>query len=215
MEYKIYSHRYGHEIVTNNKKIEPIFNSFCNALKEITEQNIINLYQERKIKGNKDTSLSKVINALIKDKLTNLGWEKESYIFKNKAINKSTSDWRLDFVYPDIFSVEVAFNHASAMTVNLIKPVLASELNHVEKAYQTKFGIIVSVTNEMKIKGGFDKAIGTFEGFCAHTIPLMNQLTIPLIIIGIEAPKTFEIVHKKESKRKIGNILIYKTGEII
>ena len=77
---------------------------------------------------------------------------------------------------------------------------------HVEKAYQTKFGIIITATKELKEKGGFDSAIGTFEGYCNHLKVLMNQLTIPIVIIGLKAPKTFEIMHEQEGNRKIGYI---------
>jgi len=126
-----------------------------------------------------------------------LGWENESPIFKDSQVNASSKDWRLDFVSSPYFSVEVAFNHSSATTVNLMKPVLASELNHVEKKFQTKFGIIITVTKEMKVAGGFDNAIGTFEGYKEQCRPLMNQLTIPMIIIGIKQPENFHIVHKK------------------
>lgn len=215
MDFELYSHRYGKEIVENAPEFQKVFSQFTNVLKGITDNDLIELFQKRKDEGNKDKSLSKVINQLIKERLINLGWESESYIFKNGEVNHSTSDWRLDFVYPNLFSVEVAFNHASAVTVNLLKPILASELNHVEKAFQTKFGIIVAATMDMKRKGGFDGAIGTFEGFCIQTKPLMNQLTIPLIIIGLKAPTSFEIVHKKESSRVIGSILIKDTGELL
>lgn len=34
----------------------------------------------------------------------------------------------------------------------------------------------------------------------------MNQLTIPIVIIGLKAPKTFEIMHEQEGNRKIGYI---------
>jgi hypothetical protein len=36
--------------------------------------------------------------------------------------------------------------------------VLASELNHVEKAIQTRAGILICATYEMKSAGGFDGA---------------------------------------------------------
>ena len=73
----------------------------------------------------------------------------------------------LDFAKNSI-SVEVAFNHAEAIAHNIIKPVLASELNHVQKI-QTKLGIIVTATKyETK---GFDGAVGTFEQFIEYFKP--------------------------------------------
>lgn len=215
MDFELYSHRYGKEIVANAPEFQKVFNQFTDVLTEITDEDLIELFQKRKSDGIKDKSLSKVINYLIKQRLQRIGWKSECFIFKDGEVNHSTRDWRLDFVYPDLFSVEVAFNHSSAVTVNLLKPVLASELNHVEKAFQTKFGIIVAATRDMKSKGGFDSAIGTFEGFCLQTKPLMNQLTIPLIIIGLKAPISFEVVHKREGNRVIGSILINETGELL
>src|SRR5699024_8074967 len=168
----------------------------------ITDLDLINTFQ----KLNSGKSIARTINILIKNRLTDLGWENESPIFKDSQVNASSKDWRLDFVSSPYFSVEVAFNHSSATTVNLMKPVLASELNHVEKKFQTKFGIIITVTKEMKVAGGFDNAIGTFEGYKEQCRPLMNQLTIPMIIIGIKQPENFHIVHKKirSEERRVG-----------
>ena len=58
-------------------------------------------------------------------------------------------------------SVEVGFNHTGDVAHNLIKPVLASELNHVKKAITTKIAIIITATNDMKSAGGFDNANST------------------------------------------------------
>ncbi len=70
----------------------------------------------------------------------------------------------MDFAKEDI-SIEVAFKHSEAIAWNLIKPVLASELNHVPKAIQTKVGVIISATKTMKKAGGFDSAVGNYEKF--------------------------------------------------
>lgn len=210
MEFTEYSHRYGLEIVNEMVGASEKYIELANVLRNINERDLINTYQ----KLNSGKSLAKTINKLIKEKLTELGWENESPIFKDTKVNSSTRDWRLDFVSSPDFSVEVAFNHSSAATVNLMKPVLASELNHVEKQFQTKFGIVITVTNEMKKTGGFDGAIGTFEGYREQCRPLMNQLTVPMIIIGIEAPKTFHIVHKKVGNTTKGFIKLNSGTEL-
>ncbi|WP_271401496.1 hypothetical protein [Salinicoccus roseus] len=208
MKYKEYSHRYGLEIVNDMDIAYEKYIELTDVLTNIKEVELINAFQKRRNDNRKDKSLAKVINALIKERLSSLGWEIESPIFKNKAINRSTKDWRLDFVSPEIFSVEVAFNHSSAITVNLMKPVLASELNHVEKQFQTKFGIVIAATQELKIKGGFDGAIGTFEKYVLQCQPLMNQLTVPMIIIGLEAPEYFNVLHSKANGRTTGKIYL-------
>lgn len=204
------SHRYGLEIVNDMEGASEKFDELCNVLGNITDVDLINTYQT----FNSGKSLAKTINKLIKDRLTYLGWENESQIFKDSALNATTRDWRLDFVSPPYFSVEVAFNHASATTVNLMKPVLASELNHVEKKFQTNFGVIITATRAMKRIGGFDNAIGTFEGYCEQCKPLMNQLTIPMIIIGIEPPETFELIHRKKGNTTKGFIKLDSGREL-
>jgi len=206
MEYRLKEHRYALKIIENVEEYNEIFEKFCKMLSMLSDNDIIELFEKRKKEGKKDKSISTTINLLISEKMTLMGWEKESPIFKDNRYNQSSSDFRLDFVYPDIFSVEVAFNHNSATVINLLKPVLASELNHVEKAYQTKFGIVITATKDLKEKGGFDNAIGTFEGYCNQLKVLMNQLTIPIVIIGLEAPKTFKIILEREGNRKIGYI---------
>ena len=87
-------------------------------------------------------------------------------------------------------------NHAEATAHNLIKPLLASELNHVEKAVQTRLGVVVTCTKSMKKAGNFDGAVGTFESFQTYLKPYQNILIAPLIIIGLEAPESFKIDKK-------------------
>ena len=131
--------------------------------------------------------------------------EKQAGIFQDTNYQGET--WRLDFAKDDL-SVEVAFNHSSVIAWNLIKPVLASELNHVQKSVQTKIGVVITVTNEMKSLGGFDPAVGTFEKFLDYLKPLRNILTTPLLIVGIEPPTTFKIEHYKFAPRKkIGRVI--------
>jgi hypothetical protein len=81
-------------------------------------------------------------------------------------------------------------------------------LNHVEKAIQTQIGVIITVTEEMQSKGGFDSAIGVYEKYLDFLKPLRNLLTSPLLIIGIEAPETFEIkVEQYAPRKKIGVVV--------
>lgn len=73
-------------------------------------------------------------------------WNPQSPIFGDSRFEDKR--WTLDFSKPGQivgkggFSVEVAFNHGEATAWNLLKPVLASELNHVTKAIQTEIGIV-------------------------------------------------------------------------
>ena len=74
---------------------------------------------------------------------------------------------------------------------NLMKPVLASQLNHVEKDNQ-KGGIIICATDSLKA-GNFDSAIGPMEKFISYLKPYSTYLTVPILIIGLKPPKIFKI----------------------
>lgn len=202
MEYEIYDHRHGLTNVENQKEFKETWNEILQIISNITDQMIIDVHSEKFINTNK--SLSMAINYLLKQQFKASEWSSESYIFKgNKYKNNA---WRLDFAKSNI-SIEVAFNHSGTIAWNLMKPVLASELNHVEKAIQTKVGVIITATNEMKITGGFDSAIGTFEKYIDHLLPLNSQLTVPIIIIGLKKPKTFYIEpYKSNNNKTLGKI---------
>ena len=90
----------------------------------------------------------------------------------------------------------MAFNHGEAIAHNIIKPVLASELNHVQKNIQTKLGVIITANDDMKRKGGFDGAVGTFEKFISYFKPYSNIVTTPIVLIGLKPPTSFEIVDR-------------------
>ena len=174
-----------------------------------TEESIIQRHESYGIPDEERTpkSLSVALNNIFKERFMAIGWSEEAPIFQDTAYTGDT--WRLDFAKDDL-SIEVAFNHASVIAWNLIKPVLASELNHVNKAIQTKIGVLITATNEMKNKGGFDGAIGTFEKYLDYLKPLQNMLTVPLLLIGLEPPQTFEIEHfQLHPRKKIGRIIHY------
>lgn len=45
----------------------------------------------------------------------------------------------------------------------------------------------------MKKAGGFDNAIGSFEKFIDYLKPLNNQLSVPLVILGLDAPSAYKV----------------------
>lgn len=150
-----------------------------------------------------DKSLSIAINGLLRKRLSEKGWKTESPIFKDAEYGdgsktesasrrKPKSPWRLDFAKGDI-SVEVAFNHGEAIPWNLLKPVIAGELNHVQKDIQSEFGIVICATAALKRAGNFDSAVGEYEKILKYLKPLRNFLTVPILVVGLKAPKTFRI----------------------
>jgi len=198
MRYKLKSYRYGELILNNEPKYQPKWNELLKTIESITDKEIVIAHEEnlRTPKG-----LSVALNKVIKEKLISVGWIPESKIFSDEEYtNKS---WRLDFANENI-SIEVAFNHGEAIAWNLVKPTIASELNHVKKEIKTDIAIIICATKDLKTKGGFDGATGEFEKFERYLDPLRGLLTVPMVIIGLEAPETFKIVHKKVDGKNQG-----------
>lgn len=200
MEYIKHSFRYGLEIFETQPQFNSLWKEVTNTLDNISDNDIVNYFntQPRKAK-----SISEAINASIDERLVALGWNRQSSIFNDTSYTNNR--WKLDFAKDNI-SVEVAFNHGEAVAWNLIKPVIASELNHVEKAIQTKAGIIICATKAMKKAGGFDGSTGTYEKFLRYLTPLNSLLTVPMVIVGLNPPKTFRIKHETIGTRKIGTI---------
>jgi len=197
MKYRIHSFRHAEVILNNEPTFSNVWNELLSAIVSITDNEIIE-YHENNPRLAK--SISESINNILKVKLVNLGWNEESYIFQDDEY--SGNRWRLDFAKESI-SVEVAFNHGEAIAWNLIKPVLAGELNHVKKEIETEIGVIICATKDLKTKGGFDGAVGEYEKFLTYLNPLRDVLSVPIVIIGLEAPESFEIkVQKIDGKNQ-------------
>ena len=199
MRFKYYFHRHSNHLIKHDDKFKNDFNEIVTTLNSISDADLIENFIERKVERPNIKSLSEPINSLLKEKLQVLNWEAESGIFKEPPYDSGNrSRWRLDFAKNKI-SVEVAFNHQEATAHNIMKPVLASELNHVQKDIQTELGVIIVATEEMKRKGNFDSAIGTFEKFIEYFKPYNNLITVPIVLIGLEKPKSFQIDAKTKN----------------
>ena len=118
----------------------------------------------------------------------------------------------MDFA-SNVMAVEVAFNHGEAIAWNLLKPVLSAELNHVAKARQTRGGVIITATETMKKAGNFDGAVGTYEKFNRYLDPMMNLLTVPMVIVGLEPPDTFVIGSKGDSRGQVIRLRPARSGQ--
>ena len=191
MNFISHSHRNALTLFQNDPMYTCLYNEVCESISSITDEDIIRAYNSINRAGKK--SISQPINRLIKDRLMSFGWIPESPIFEDSGY--SDKRWRLDFAKGEI-SVEVAFNHGEATSWNLLKPVMASELNHVRKAIQTSAGIIICATESLKSAGNFDNAVGTYEKFLRYLTPMYNILTTPLLLIGLTAPQSFKIDHE-------------------
>lgn len=207
MRFKIYGYRHADFLFSKLPEYKTLWKEIEDALSSITDRMIIDEFEGE---ARRAKSISQALNRLIKRELVARGWTSESYIFADEEYGKAAKGtWRLDFA-KDSLSVEVAFNHRSDISWNLIKPTLASELNHVQKSIQTSGGVIITATQALKDLGGFDNAVGTFEDYVQYLKPLSGILPAPLVIVGLEPPETFEIVvEKASSNTKIGKVYEY------
>ena len=191
MDFDIYSFRNAELIFKHDSCYNNLWNEVYSTLINISDDELISTYNNITRKNKK--SLSEPINKLIDMKLVEKGWNRQSPIFSSPEYrNDKTHWWTLDFSKEEI-AVEVAFNHGEAVAWNLIKPVLSSELNHVQKEIQTSAGIIITAKNELRKDGNFDGAAGTYEKFLSYLNPFQNFLTVPMIIIGLKSPSSFYI----------------------
>lgn len=196
MEFETVSHRLG-EYIVQEDEFKNEYGEVIQAIESISEDEIRSLHEE---KYSKQKSLSWSINHLLRERLKAMGWEDESPIFQHSDYQGRKSRYRIDFAKRAI-SLEVAFNNDGYTAWNLLKPTLASELNHVEKAIQTKMGLLIMATNEMKKQGGFDGTTCTMENTVKYLRIMQNQLTVPMVIIGLKAPRTFRVEHVGKPKR--------------
>jgi hypothetical protein len=233
MEFLTHPHRHANAILENVPEYRPLWEDIKSMLKSISEEKLIEHFRTNFEGQNKQTkSLSKTINELIYEGLkaqtprelegkSDEGiWMAESQIFGES--DYGLNEWRLDFARkvsitdlevlddtkesPSGISIEVAFNNAGSAAWNLIKPVIASELNHVKKNIQTSLGIVIAATEELKKAGGFDSTVGTFEHYTKMLVPMRDIVTVPMLIIGLQAPKSFRIAQDSINGKLYGRI---------
>ena len=199
MEYVTHSFRHA-EAILGQSELKPLLNEILDVIKGINDADLIMSFNSHTLPA---MSLSRDVNELLKTGLQCKGWAVESAIFQNEEFEGKR--WRLDFAKEKI-SIEVAFNHGEAIAWNLLKPVLASELNHVKKAVQTEIGVVICATAALKSAGGFDSAVGEYEKILRYLDPLQDVLTAPILIIGLKAPETFQIKRTRVGTKTIGQV---------
>jgi hypothetical protein len=200
MRYVIHSFRHG-EAILSGEIYKPVYQEVLDVIKGISDDD---LKEKHGSFARPPMSLSKAINDLLKERFMKAGWKEESPIFQETEYEGER--WRLDFAKAPL-SIEVAFNHGEAIAWNLLKPVLASELNHVQKAIQTEAGIIITATAALKAAGGFDSAVGEYEKFIRYLKPLSTVLTVPMVIIGLEPPDSFTMKKTLQGNKHTSEIL--------
>jgi len=199
MNYVTHSHQHADAVLLEVERAR-VAGELFSIIESISDDDLIRGF----LSQGPSKSISRTINELLKERLTLAGWIPEAAIFQDDAYLGKR--WRLDFAKKPI-SVEVAFNHGEAIAWNLIKPVLASRLNHVKKDVQTEVGIVICATDALKTAGNFDSAVGEYEKFIRYLPPLQEVLTAPILLIGLEAPKTFHIEGRKVGAKSIGYVV--------
>jgi hypothetical protein len=200
MHFKVHQHRFGLDIINSDPGLSQLWNDIINTIEGISDERIISEYE---LSANA-MSLSQSINNLLDGDLQALGWTPQSAIFQGSEYEGKS--WRLDFAKTvntpnekSGIAIEVAFNHGEAIAWNLLKPVLAAEINHVDT--QTDIGVGVGVyicaTESLKEAGAFDGAVGEYEKVLRYLSPLFGKLTVPMVIVGLEAPDTFKVKKNK------------------
>jgi len=197
MRYRTEGHRFALELLKNSDFAE--WKELIQVIEGISDDDIKSTH--RGLRRGVKKSPSEAINRLFHERLVRLGWTPQARIFKEKGYTNHT--WKLDFAKGEI-SLEVAFNNAGTIAWNLIKPCLASELNHIEKDVKTRIGVIITATDAMKKTGGFDGAIGSFERYVEYLKPLGALLSTPILIIGLEPMKKYRVRHSTAEGKKKG-----------
>jgi len=194
-----FSHQHAIEVLETSR-CKPLLDEVIEAISGVTDDNVIHKFASLP----PAKSISRAINDLLKERLVEKGWLAESPIFQARGYRGKK--WRLDFA-KDKVSIEVAFNHGEAIPWNLLKPVMASQLNHIEKAVQTEVGVVICATKAMKTAGNFDSAVGEFEKFLTYLLPMQAVLPTPILLIGLDAPHSFHVKGVKEGGREFGSVV--------
>jgi hypothetical protein len=201
MKFRLHQHRFGLDILNSDEKLQGLWLEISNTLKGISDERIISEYSL----SENAMSISAAINNLIDSDLQLLGWTPQSAIFQGSEYEGRM--WRLDFAKTandaktdrSGIAIEVAFNHGEAIAWNLLKPVLAAEINHVstETDIGVGVGVYICATENLKEAGAFDGAVGEYEKVLRYLSPLFSKLTVPMVIVGLEAPESFRVEKEK------------------
>ena len=211
MKFEEYSYRHALDIISYNKDLNEAYEDFKNVIRNITDEDLKEDYNNKKEKHEESKtafkSLTSSINNILKERLVELdGWKAEVDIFDSSEQDLGKIEWRLDFVYNNKICVEVAFNHREAIAWNLIKPVLACELNPIKKKTEGTIGIYVCADDQMKIAANMDGATGSFETVKKYLKPMESILISPIVIIGLKPFDTFKISKDKKIIEEVKSI---------
>ena len=218
MEFVTHSYLNGDAVIKSNPGISALWEELAHTIHDVSDEELISHFEGAKRKAK---SISDAINKTLDKKLVAKKWKRQSRIFKDRDTYQGTT-WTLDFSKQSNddsngttgVAVEVVFNHGEAIAWNLIKLSMAAENNYVRKETDIGegVGIYVCATAEMKKLGGFDGAVGEYEKVLKYLDPLNSKIIRPMMIVGLQAPKSFKIEHypnPKDNKKVLGRVVRY------
>ena len=192
-------HRYANAVLSQ-PGISETWSELVRILEGISDEDLAECHETR---FKTTMSLSRAYNYLIKNRLEECGWGSEPRLFSDPKF--SDKAFRLDFA-KDSVAVEVSFNHGEALAWNMIKLTLAGELNHVKKEYNSRLGVIILATSDLKKAGCFDGACGEWEKAIRYLAPMQNQLSNPIALLGIEPP-SFHLIDNGRGEKPRSSII--------
>lgn len=204
MNFVTTQHRFGLDLIKSDEQLASLWQDISKTISGLTDDRIIAEYKL----STSAMSISKAINNLIDGDLKNLGWTPQSAIFQ--GVEYEGKSWKLDFAKTSKtrldgkltgIAIEVAFNHGEAIAWNLLKPVLAAEINHVDTATDigVGVGVYICATKSLKEAAAFDGAVGEYEKVLRYLSPLFSKLTAPMVIVGLQAPESFRVEKRKNT----------------
>src|SRR5699024_1517530 len=199
MKYIEHSHFYGKEIIDSVISLQNTYKEVLDTLDNISDTDLVKVYQNNDL----GSGLSRTLNKVLKNNLDKMNWQKDISIFDDKFSDVNRKKWKLDYFSETNISLLISTQHSYAVTYNLMRTLLSGSSNRIFKNINTKLGILITITNETKVWGGFDSSIGTYEDYIEQCKILTSHTNMPIIIIGIEPYDTFYL--KKENKIE-GNI---------
>ncbi len=205
MKHQLLSYKDALEIIHNNEEYSRLFNILILIINNITDEQILKYY-DKYSPGAK--SISKALNRLIKDELIKHGYRKEVRIYDTNAKKHKGTGGKVDFVNESgEYAIEVAFNNVGSLPGTFQK---LRQSTHIHKKHKkninTKVGIIICASLDLRKYGGFDEAILTYCDSEAFLDVNEHENPYPVVIIGLDRPETFNIEQypKKKKGKKTG-----------
>jgi len=184
-----------------------VFNELTNILNSIDEEEIIFQFNSE---NKKTKSISDSLTSIFSQNLLDNKWISQQHIFK-ALDNIYDTSWMFDFYKNDV-SLEICFDHAGVIIKNLLTAEVGYKSNKIEKLCKSSLSIFIVCSKEMKKLGGFDRAIGDIDKYISAIEKLSNIITTPIVLISLNAPKTFKVVHQKIMNSNQG--IIHRYNEL-